>query len=95
MAKGIRITVTAFKDVRAPQRNDVKIKMWTGTKWVYLCWLPYPPKMAEMYGSTPHPYDIEIEFLPAGVVPHDRLVYLREVLPLFRKSGLIHQKGYL
>ena len=89
MAKGIRITVTSFKEVREFRKDDVRIKIWTGTNWAYLCWWPYTPYMADLCGQTPHANPVTVEFLPPDVVPHDRLVYLRDVLPKFRNSGVI------
>ena len=84
MGMGIRITVTAFKDVREARRDDVQVKIWTGTKWTCLCWLPYTPYFAEMCGSKPHAYKTSIEFLPPGTVPFDRLAFEKEMLSIRR-----------
>ena len=90
MGRGVRITVTTFKPVREFRKDDVRIKLWTGTRWAHLNWCPYTPYMADLCGVKAHSNPVVLDFPPPGTVPIDRLLYLKEVLPRLRRSGLIH-----
>lgn len=89
MSGGIKIKVTRYISVRERRKDDVRIRLWTGTKWVYLCWWPYSPHMAEMCGFKPHKLTGEIEFLPPGVVPREKLLYEKKYLPGLRFDGIV------
>lgn len=89
MATGVRITVKMFREVREHRKDDVRVKVWTGTRWTYLCFWPYSPRMAELCDYKAHQDAVTLEFLPPGVVPRDRLVYLKKILPRLQRSGLV------
>lgn len=89
MAKGITIKITRTIETRERRKDEVRVRIWTGTRWVSPSATPHDPHIAKYFGSEPKVVTAKIKFLPPGVVPYDALLYRQTLLPKMRAMGVI------
>ena len=87
MTRGITIKITRTIETRERRKDEVRVRIWTGTRWVSPSATPVDP---HLFGSSePKVVTAKIKFLPPGVVPHDALLYRQTLLPKMRAMGVI------
>lgn len=89
MAKGITIKITRTIETRERRKDEVRVRIWTGTRWVSPSATPLDPHLAKYFGSEPKVVTAKIKFLPPGVITHDALHYQQTLLPEMRALGVI------
>ena len=89
MARGIVIKIVRPIETRKRRKDDVGLRIWTGTRWTRVDRVPYSPRLAYIYGSEPKIVRTKIEFLPPGVTPHAALVYKHVTAANMRSLGVI------
>jgi hypothetical protein len=87
--KGITIKVTRIIETRARRKDEVRVTIWTGTKWVSPSATPIDPCMAQYWGTEPVKWTAKIEFAPPGTVSEDTVLYRETLLPKMRAMGII------
>jgi len=75
MAHGITIKITRPIETRERRKDDVGLRLWTGTCWRRLDCRPRSPKLAHIFGNETEIVKTKIEFLPPDVVAYTTLKY--------------------